>query len=85
LAQALDGTRLYQDAQRRAAQDRLVGEVTARMRETLDIDVMLQTAIREIGNALGLAEVEVRLGRSDSNGGHRANERPPGSSKEVPS
>jgi hypothetical protein len=31
------------------------------MRETLDIDTVLQTAIREIGEALGMAEVEVRM------------------------
>jgi hypothetical protein len=31
------------------------------VRETLDVDTVLQTAIREIGEALGMAEVEVRL------------------------
>lgn len=58
---ALDGARLYQDTQRRAAEDRLIGEVTARIRETLDIDTVLQTAIREMGVALGLPRVEVRM------------------------
>ena len=59
---ALDGARLYQDMQRRAFEDRLVGEITARMRQTLDADAVLQTAIREIGQALGVASVEIRLG-----------------------
>jgi GAF domain-containing protein/HAMP domain-containing protein len=58
---ALDGARLYQDTQRRAAEDRLISEVTARMRETLDMDTVLQTAIREMGVALGLPRVEVRM------------------------
>jgi GAF domain-containing protein len=62
LGVALDSARLYQDTQRRAAQDRLLGEVAARMRETLDMDTVLQSSIREMGEALGLAEVEVRLG-----------------------
>jgi len=39
----------------------LTAAVTARMRETLDIDTVLQTAIREIGDAMGITEVEVRL------------------------
>lgn len=61
LEMALDSARLYQDTQRRAAEDRLIGEVTARIRETLDIDTVLQTAIREMGVALGLPRVEVRM------------------------
>ena len=47
-----------------AARDRMFGEATTRMRETLDMDAVLQTAIREIGEALGIAEVEVRMGQS---------------------
>jgi GAF domain-containing protein len=61
LGLALEGARLYQDTQRRAARERLTGEITARMRETLDMDAVLQTAICEIGEALGIAEVEVRM------------------------
>jgi GAF domain-containing protein/HAMP domain-containing protein len=59
---ALESARLYQDTQRRAAEEQLLGEVTARMRETLDVDTVLQTAIQEIGAALGLSRVEVRMG-----------------------
>ncbi|MBN1487226.1 MAG: GAF domain-containing protein [Anaerolineae bacterium] len=59
---ALDGARLYEDIQRRAVQEQLVGEITSKMRETLDMDSILQTAAREIRDALSLAEVEVRLG-----------------------
>ncbi|MBN1876225.1 MAG: GAF domain-containing protein [Anaerolineae bacterium] len=62
LSLALESARLYQDTQRRAARERLVGEVTARVRETLDVDVVLQTAVRELWGALDLAEVEVRMG-----------------------
>ncbi len=61
LGMALEGARLYQDTQRRAERERLTGQITARIRESLDIDTVLQTAIREIGEALGIAEVEVRM------------------------
>jgi GAF domain-containing protein len=64
LGVALESAQLFAETQRRATQDRLIGEVTTRMRETLDMDTVLQTAIREIGEALDIAEVEVRMGRS---------------------
>jgi GAF domain-containing protein len=61
LGVALDGAQLYQESQQRAERERLVAEISARMRETLNIDIVLRTAIREIGEVLGLAEVEVRM------------------------
>ena len=61
LETALEGARLYQDVQRRAAEDRLVGEMTARLRATMDVDTVLQTAVREMGSALGIEKVELRL------------------------
>jgi len=59
--QAMESARLYEDTQRGAARERLLAQITAHMRETLDIDTVLQTAIREIGDAMGITEVEVRL------------------------
>ena len=65
LGVALESARLYQDTQRRAAQERLAGEITARMRESLDVDRVLQTAVREFGQTLGIAEVKIRLTPDD--------------------
>jgi GAF domain-containing protein len=62
LGQALEAAQLYQDAQQLAAREQLTAEVTARMRETLDVDTVLQTAARELREALNLAEAEVRMG-----------------------
>jgi GAF domain-containing protein len=61
LGVALDSARLYQDAQRRAAEDRLVSEIASRLQATMDVDTVLQTAVREMGNALGIEKVELRL------------------------
>jgi GAF domain-containing protein len=66
LGVALDSARLYEDTQRRATEDRLVAEVTARIRETLDIDTVLQTAVREMSKTLDIPRVEVRLGKSSA-------------------
>ncbi len=61
LGVALESARLYEDTQRRAVREQLTGEITARIRETLDLDSMMQTAAREIRAALGLYDVVVAL------------------------
>ena len=62
MALAAENIRLLEDTQRRAVRERLTSEVTARMRETLDVDTVLQTAIREIGEVLDIARIKVRMG-----------------------
>jgi len=66
---ALESARLYQDTQRRAARERLTGEVTARMRETLDVERVLKTATDEVYQALGLDEIVIRLTTKDADDG----------------
>jgi GAF domain-containing protein len=61
LGLAAENLRLLEETQRRAAFDRLVGQVTGRMRETLDLDTVLKTAAQEVRQALDLSEVVVRL------------------------
>lgn len=63
LSQSLESARLFEATQEQALRERLVGEVTARMRSTLEIESVLQTAAREMQQILKLAEVEVRLGK----------------------
>lgn len=65
LSVALESARLYQDTQRRAAQEQLVGEVTSRMRETLDVETVLRTAAQELRLALGVPELNIRLAPPD--------------------
>ncbi|MBN1922686.1 MAG: Cache 3/Cache 2 fusion domain-containing protein [Anaerolineae bacterium] len=59
---ALESARLYQESQNRAQQERLVGEVTSRIRETLDIERMVRIAADELRTRLGLERLVVRLG-----------------------
>jgi GAF domain-containing protein len=61
-AVAMERARLLDEAQARAGREHVIAGVTARMRETLDVDVVLQTAVTEMAKALGLPKVEVRLG-----------------------
>jgi GAF domain-containing protein len=61
LGVALESARLYQDTQRRAERERMTGEVMARMRETLDVETVLKTAVDEMYQVLGLDEIVIRL------------------------
>jgi GAF domain-containing protein len=61
-AVALTRARQLDEAQRRARQEELASRATARMHESLDLESVLSTAVRDIGETLGLAALDVRLG-----------------------
>jgi GAF domain-containing protein len=61
VALAAENLRLLDETQRRAARERLVGEVTGRVRETLDMETVLKVAVQEVRRSLGLPEVVIRL------------------------
>jgi GAF domain-containing protein len=70
---ALDSSRLYSETQQRAEQERLIGEITSRMRETLDVEDVLRTAAEEIYQSLNLENLVIQLlpadGQSDDTTG----------------
>jgi len=66
LSITLDGARLYQDTQRLAFREQMAGEVTSRIRETLDVDTIVRTAAQEIQLILGLPEVVISLGTPEA-------------------
>jgi GAF domain-containing protein/HAMP domain-containing protein len=61
LGMALESARLYQDTQRRATREQLMGQVTSRMREALDLETVLKTAADEMRQVLGLEEFVISL------------------------
>jgi GAF domain-containing protein len=65
LGVALESARLYQDTLRRAAQDRVVSQATTRMRESFDLDRVLESAADEVYKTLGLDRVVIRLTSGD--------------------
>jgi GAF domain-containing protein len=67
-AVALERARLLEESQRRAARERLIAELSGRMRERLEVETVLKTAVEGIGEALGLAALEVRLGTESAPG-----------------
>ncbi len=64
-ALATENARLGQDAQQRAERERMLSQVATRMRETLDIDTILRTAVQEIRQVFDLDQAEVRLQLAD--------------------
>lgn len=59
---AIDNVRLVEDATQRARQEQTVGELAARFSQSMDIDNLLQTAARELGQVADVAEVSVFIG-----------------------
>ncbi len=58
---ALENARLVQDSQSRAEREQVLSQLTARIRESLDLDVVMQTAVREIKQTFNLEQAEIRL------------------------
>ncbi len=58
---AAENLRLLDQTQRRATREQIVSQITSRIRESLDLDTVLQTAAREIGDALGVHDLEIEL------------------------
>ena len=59
---ALDNARLYQETQRRAAHERVVRQITEKIRAAADVDGILRTTVQEIRRALGASHGTIRLG-----------------------
>ena len=56
---ALENARLLEETQRRAERERLVSEITTRLRASNDPQAILETAVSELKNALGARQVQV--------------------------
>ena len=65
MALALENARLLEETQQRAEQERLVAHVTAKMRQTLDVDTVIKSAVSEMHQALGLYDIQIQLDSSE--------------------
>ena len=64
LSLVLENARLIESAQRRVERERLTGDITDKIRQSLDMDTVLRIAVEQIGETLGLEEVEVLIGEA---------------------
>ena len=60
-AQALESARLFEDTGRTAARERLVNEITSRVRAASTVSGILQTAARELAAALNVPHAVARI------------------------
>ena len=61
LSISLENVRLLDELQVRAERERMVGEISSKVRAATDVDSILRTAANEIGRSLGVSEVVVQL------------------------
>jgi GAF domain-containing protein/HAMP domain-containing protein len=59
LALALENARLFEETSTRAAREHTVAEISSKIRNTNDPQVMIRTAIEELQRALGVTRVEI--------------------------
>jgi GAF domain-containing protein/HAMP domain-containing protein len=69
LAISLDNARLFQESQRATERERLVSSIAAKLTSQTDIDEILQTAVREVGQALRSPQVSIHLHRTNGHNG----------------
>jgi GAF domain-containing protein len=62
LAMALENARLLEETERRARREQMLGELTARFTQSLDMDTLLRAAVRELGQLPNVAEASVHVG-----------------------
>jgi GAF domain-containing protein len=60
---AIDNIRLLEEATHRAKQEQMIGKLAARFSQSLDLDTLLQTAARELGQLPDISEVSVFIGQ----------------------
>jgi GAF domain-containing protein len=65
-ALALENSRLVEETQKRAQRDQVVANISARVRETLDIEAVLRTAATELRKVFDLKEAEISVGSLDT-------------------
>jgi GAF domain-containing protein len=62
---AVDNIRLLEEATQRARQEQMVGKLSTHFNQSLDLDTLLQTAARELGQLPDVSEVSVFIGQQD--------------------
>jgi len=70
VALSAENARLFEETTRRAERERLVSDITVKIRSTNDPDTMIETALEELKQALGATKVQMvphTLKRTESN------------------
>jgi len=63
---ALESARLLQEAQKRAAKERTIGQISAKIGSLVNLENIVQTTIQELGSTLPGTEVAIQFTSDDS-------------------
>jgi GAF domain-containing protein len=63
---AMENARLFQEARKRAAKERLISEATSRISSAFNVESILQTTAEELGRVLGGSEISIQFQSKDS-------------------
>ena len=66
LSQALEGARLFYETQKQAAQEQLTSSISSQFRQSLDLESVLKTAVKELSEAFNAKDVMIRMTADDS-------------------
>jgi GAF domain-containing protein len=61
IASALENARLMEEIRSRAQQEQLIGQVSAQFQGSLDMDAVLRTAVRQLGQLPGVSEASIHI------------------------
>jgi GAF domain-containing protein/HAMP domain-containing protein len=73
LAVSLENARLFEESQRATERERIVNSIAAKLTPQTEVSEILQTAVREVGQALRAPQVSIRLHNANSNGSNGTN------------
>jgi hypothetical protein len=61
----MENARLFQDARRRAAKERLISEAATRISSAFSVETILQTTAEELERVLGGSEISIQFQRKE--------------------
>lgn len=61
LSIAAENARLLEDSQKRAAREQMIGEISEKLSQSINLENILQIAVQELSQALGGSQVSIRL------------------------
>ena len=70
VAQTAENLRLFEETQERATREQTLREITDKLRATPNLDTLLETAARELGQRLGVRHTVLELGIEANRDGH---------------
>ncbi len=61
LAISAENIRLFEDSQTRAVKEKIIGEISAKISTSINLENILQTAVEELGQVLNDSQISIRL------------------------